>query len=86
MEKDHTHSADLIIDNCSILTSAFEFKNNQCIVIKNKKIEAIGDQSVLAGTYHAAEQLSGKGKLVMPGLIDAHTHTNQQLLRGENYR
>ena len=32
--------------------------------------------------YQAAETINGKGKLFMPGLIDSHMHTGQQLLRG----
>lgn len=30
----------------------------------------------------ASEIIDGKGKLVMPGMVDGHTHTCQQLLRG----
>lgn len=32
--------------------------------------------------YESKEVLNGKNKLVMPGLVDGHTHTCQQLLRG----
>ena len=33
--------------------------------------------------YQGKETVSGRGKLWMPGLIDGHMHTGQQLLRGK---
>lgn len=74
-------NADLLIKNCSLLTPDFEIDHGQTIVIKDQKIIAI-EKDDASKIYVAKEILDGKGKLVMPGLIDAHTHTNQQLLRG----
>ena len=34
-------------------------------------------------TGPAENHISGKGKLVMPGLVDCHMHTGQQLLKGK---
>jgi len=75
-------TADLMIKDCSVLTPEFEVKGGQVVVIKDKNILAIGDSAALSRDYTAAETLNGNGKLVMPGLIDAHTHICQQLLRG----
>ncbi|MGG5254450.1 amidohydrolase family protein [Neobacillus sp. SM06] len=75
-------NADLIIRNCSVLTPEFEIKSSQCLVIKDETILDIGDETLLSNIYKAKETLNGNGKLVMPGLIDAHTHTCQHLLRG----
>ncbi|MFC7395047.1 amidohydrolase family protein [Scopulibacillus cellulosilyticus] len=76
------YTADLMIKNCSILTPEFEVKSGQCVVIKDKNILDIGDETILSKNYKTKETLNGNGKLVMPGLIDAHTHICQQLLRG----
>ncbi|GGB39108.1 amidohydrolase [Lentibacillus populi] len=73
---------DLVIKGCSVLTPEFEVKENQNVYIKDSKIIKIDDSAVLAEIYESSETLNGKGKLLMPGLIDAHTHTCQQLLRG----
>ncbi|WP_160725001.1 amidohydrolase [Bacillus sp. USDA818B3_A] len=81
MENRKCH-ADLMIKNCSILTSDFSVIDEQSIVIKNQNIIDIGNAAFLSTIYTTQETLDGKGKLVMPGLIDAHTHTCQQLLRG----
>ncbi|WP_077602582.1 amidohydrolase family protein [Oceanobacillus sojae] len=74
-------NADLLIKNCSLLTPDFEICHGKNIVIKDQKIIAV-EKNDEAQICVAKEILDGKGKLVMPGLIDAHTHTNQQLLRG----
>jgi len=70
---------DIIIRNCSLLMPDFSVKENQDILIKDSVIAQIRDT---AETGEAKETIDGKGKLAMPGLIDGHTHTCQQLLRG----
>ena len=74
--------ADLIIKDCCVLTPEFEVKENQSIAIKDKVIIDMDNEATIDNKYAASERLSGKGKLAMPGLIDAHMHTCQQLLRG----
>ncbi|MFJ7408526.1 MULTISPECIES: amidohydrolase family protein [unclassified Lysinibacillus] len=80
--QDIAYNADLIVKNCSILTPDFNIIHDQSIVIQNNSIVAIGATASLANIYQSKDMLNGKGKLVLPGLIDAHTHTCQQLLRG----
>ncbi|GKV56629.1 amidohydrolase [Sporosarcina sp. NCCP-2222] len=74
--------ADLLVYNCSLLTPDFQITHNQTVVIKDSTIVEIGDTTTLSDCYTATETIDAKGKLAMPGLIDAHTHTCQQLLRG----
>ncbi|WP_175639305.1 amidohydrolase family protein [Metabacillus schmidteae] len=73
---------DLMIKDCSILTADFEIKHKQSIVIKDSTILAVDDASVIGKTYQSMSSIDGKGKLFMPGFVDAHMHTCQQLLRG----
>ena len=80
--QDREYNADLIIENCSILAPDFNMMSDQSIVIRSNKIIAIGSTASLADLYKSKETLNASGKLAMPGLIDAHTHTCQQLLRG----
>ena len=70
---------DIAIRNCMVMLPDFSFKEAQDVLIKDSLIEAIDDTGKDA---EAAEVIDGRGKLVMPGLVDAHTHTCQQLLRG----
>ncbi|MFD2616210.1 amidohydrolase family protein [Terrilactibacillus laevilacticus] len=73
---------DLIIKNCSLITSDFEIKENQSVVINEDIILAIDTPEIIEQTYYSKDTLDGKGKLLMPGLVDAHTHISQQFLRG----
>ena len=69
---------DLII-NCSVMMPDFSIKKEQDILIQDSFIVKITDTD---DGYESKEVLNGKNKLVMPGLVDGHTHTCQQLLRG----
>lgn len=70
---------DLIIKNCSVMMPDFSIKKEQDIFIQDSFIVKITDTD---DGYESKEVLNGKNKLVMPGLVDGHTHTCQQLLRG----
>jgi 5-methylthioadenosine/S-adenosylhomocysteine deaminase len=51
------------------------------IAIRNGWIIAI-EPAVRKEDFKFSKRLDGHGKVAIPGLIDAHTHTAQQLLRG----
>jgi 5-methylthioadenosine/S-adenosylhomocysteine deaminase len=75
--------ADIIIQNAYILT--IDSQNTEIplgtIVIKNDAIEAIGDSALLE-QYEAERVIDAQGNLVMPGLINAHTHAAMNMYRG----
>lgn len=73
---------DIIIQNCSILTPDFEIRKDVSVVIDKSLIIDIDDHNVILNKYKSVEIVQGKGKLLMPGLVDGHTHTCQALLRG----
>lgn len=75
-------TADILIKDCTVMTPEFTFAEHQSVAIKDSLIVEIGGAEALSDKYDAKEMLSGKGKLLMPGLVDAHTHTCQQFLRG----
>ena len=52
------------------------------IVVLGERIEAVGKGSDLAARYPSAELVDGRGMLALPGLIDAHAHADQSILRG----
>lgn len=52
------------------------------IVIENDRIAAVGDMAGLQDNQHFDERINCAGKLVMPGLVNAHTHTPMTLFRG----
>lgn len=73
---------DLLIKNCSFLTHDFEIEQNRSIAIQGKKILEIGPVGDLNDKYQPENFIEGKGKLAIPGFVDGHVHTCQQLLRG----
>lgn len=63
------------ITNATILTASHGTIENGTIIIRNGKIAAVGkDLAIPAG----AQVIDGKGKFVMPGIIDAHSHSSAE--------
>lgn len=56
--------------------------NDGALMITDTRIADIGPAAMLAGRQRADKEIDATGKIVMPGLIDAHYHTCQQFLRG----
>ena len=52
------------------------------IYIEGDRIKAIGNSKDIRREYSADIEINAKGKIVIPGLVNAHTHSAQTLLRG----
>lgn len=52
------------------------------VAIHKSLIEKIGPSDQVEKEYLGGTVVDGRGKLLMPGMVDGHTHTCQQLLRG----
>lgn len=76
-----TDEVDVLIRNADVLTlDDVQPVLHDCdIAIKHDRIIVIGKK---LGRFDVKQQLDGKGKVVVPGLVDAHTHAFQILLRG----
>ena len=77
-------SVDLLLFNANVLTMDHEFRHFDpgAVAIKGSSIVAVGPESEILKTYSASEKLDCTGKVLMPGLINAHTHVPMTLLRG----
>jgi len=73
---------DLIIRSCIMLTPDLSILRNTTIGIQQDRIEKIESDPKAAALLTAKTEIDGRHKLVMPGMIDGHTHAAQQLLRG----
>ncbi len=71
---------DLVIEGATIATmdSKGRLLKNNSLGVEDGRIVKINDKIV----GEADHVISGKGKLLMPGLINAHTHLPMTLLRG----
>ena len=76
---DHLH-CDLLLTNARYLAPDMTVVSGKAIAVKDGRILDITDQEGCA--YQADTVLSGSRLLWMPGLVDGHLHTSQQLLRG----
>jgi predicted amidohydrolase YtcJ len=68
------NTADTIIYNATIYTVDSSFSVAQAMVIKNKKIIAIGKKDSLLEAYECKNKIDAQGKFIFPGFIDAHAH------------
>lgn len=73
---------DFLIVDCSIVTPEFAIEKNMSIGILGNAIEIIGKKEDIVLAYAVKETIDGYGKMALPGFIDAHMHSCQQLLRG----
>lgn len=77
-------SVDLLATGCDIVTLDPENRviHDGAIAIDKGRIVWIGAAAEASG-YVGRETLDVRGRIAMPGLVDAHFHTAQQLLRGK---
>lgn len=75
---------DTLLTNAIILTMDEEYRIFQhgAIAINADSIIEIGENSELILKFTANEVIDCNGKILMPGLINAHTHVPMTLLRG----
>jgi 5-methylthioadenosine/S-adenosylhomocysteine deaminase len=75
---------DILISGGTILTvnSSMDVIQNGSIAIKGGKILAIGKKNDIDTLYLPKILVKADGKIVMPGLINTHTHAAMTLLRG----
>jgi predicted amidohydrolase YtcJ len=66
--------ADLIVTNAKIYTVDENFNTVESFAIKDGKFMAIGKTDEILKKYDAKEIINAEGKIIVPGLIDAHCH------------
>jgi 5-methylthioadenosine/S-adenosylhomocysteine deaminase len=75
---------DTLLINAHVLTMDPAFKQFKpgAVAIHEGSILAVGEQRSLEKEYTARECVDCKGRVVMPGLVNAHTHVPMSLMRG----
>lgn len=79
-----TIKADLLLKNAIVLTIDKHYNQyeNGAVAIKDDLILAVGPSSQLGTEVDADQVHDCQGKVLMPGLVNAHTHVPMNLLRG----
>jgi 5-methylthioadenosine/S-adenosylhomocysteine deaminase len=77
----HMATCDLLLTNAIVLTMNEEFSVHRYggVGITADAIVAVGPEAL---AYEARETIDCRGNVVMPGLVNAHTHAAMSLLRG----
>lgn len=75
---------DIIIRNATIFTVDPEGRviRDGTLVIDKGRIKDVGKADELVDKYSAQKIIEGSGKLVMPGIVNAHLHLNEHMHKG----
>lgn len=75
---------DLFISGGTVLTQNSERKiiNDGCVAIDDNEIVDVDSTEEIEASHNADRHIDASGKLVLPGLVNAHTHVSDILLRG----
>ena len=76
--------ADTILLGGTVVTmdAQFTVHHNGAVALSGDTILAVGPAAEVAAAYTAAETVSCDGQVIMPGLVNAHTHIPMTLFRG----
>ena len=79
-----TRNIDTLLTNALVLTMDGELNQYErgAVAIAADLIVAIGPEDQIKKQYSAKESIDCRGKILMPGLVNAHTHVPMTLLRG----
>jgi 5-methylthioadenosine/S-adenosylhomocysteine deaminase len=80
----HKDTADLLVTGGTVVTmdGTRKILNDGAIAVKGDAILAVGPSAEIEARYSAAQTINAKGKLVLPGFINGHTHVPMTLFRG----
>ncbi len=76
--------ADTIFKNAFILTMDEEMRQfaHGAVAVSGEKIIAVGNEDEILANYKTEKIIDADEKILMPGLVNAHTHVPMTLLRG----
>src|SRR3989449_4484428 len=76
--------ADLIITGGTVITmgGARTIYDDGAVVVRGDTIVAVGPRAEVEAKYASSQTIDARGKLVLPGFINGHTHVPMTLFRG----
>lgn len=79
-----TREADILLTNAIVITMDENFNQYEpgAVAVSGDSILAVGLEQEIKKSFSAAETIDCGGKVIMPGLVNAHTHVPMTLLRG----
>jgi 5-methylthioadenosine/S-adenosylhomocysteine deaminase len=79
-----TQSVSLLVTHGTVITVDPDRRviDDGAVAIDGPRIVAVGPASEIAARYRGADTIDASGSVVMPGLINTHTHAPMVLFRG----
>ena len=83
-QKKAPENIDLLVSGGTVVTMDAQRRliSDGAIAVRGDAIVAVGTRAALEAQYAPARRIDARGKLVMPGLINGHTHAAMTLFRG----
>lgn len=77
-------NADILIHDAMVLSMDEErrFFENGSVAVSGDEILDVGPAEELEGNYQARRTIDGRNKILMPGLVNVHTHAPMNIYRG----
>jgi 5-methylthioadenosine/S-adenosylhomocysteine deaminase len=77
-------SIDILIKNGSVLTMDHQdtLIKNGAVAVSADRIVEVGAGDALTASYQAAKTIDARGGIIMPGLVNTHTHAAMACFRG----
>lgn len=77
-------NVDLIVSGGIVVTmdSARAIIHDGSVAVRGDSIVAVGPRADVEGRFKGAQIIDGRGRLVLPGFINGHTHVPMTLFRG----
>ena len=76
-------SATVVFTNTTVV-NADAVQNDVALAVEGQRIVAIGPTDTVLGAYPQADVYDGRGKALLPGLINCHAHMGAVIARGFN--
>jgi 5-methylthioadenosine/S-adenosylhomocysteine deaminase len=79
-----TKKVDLIISGGTVVSMDGQrtIYDDGAIVVTGDTIVAVGPRAQIESQYSSAQSIDAKGKLILPGFVNGHTHVPMTLFRG----
>ena len=77
-------AADILIHGGQVVTmdSSGTIYENGAVVIRGDRIIAVGEEEKIVASFEPAHKIDASGCVIMPGLINVHTHAPMTVFRG----
>jgi 5-methylthioadenosine/S-adenosylhomocysteine deaminase len=77
-----TSHCDLLVIHATLVDSSCGVREDGALAVSGNRLTEVAETSQLLDRHRAARVLDAAGKVVLPGMINAHTHASATLFRG----